>query len=293
MEFKKIDLDDISIIKPYLLNQTYQSCDYTLGVLFMWNDYFKYHYCIIDETLVIYFIDKNKLQFLYPIGKNVNKALDFIKEYCEENNLDLRFGCVEEKATIALKDYFNSSKIDVMYEEDLSDYVYDYDRLSTLIGKKQSKHRNHVNKFRSLYENRKVVRITNENVHRVLEFLKQYPLPRFEDEMANYEIKMISRLLLNLDLIDQVGYFVEVNDKIVAFSTGEVIGDTLYVHVEKALKEYEGSFAYMNQIYARQFKNFGLKFINREEDLGDLGLRKAKTSYHPEKMIKKSSVIIS
>ena len=158
MEFKKIDLDDISIIKPYLLNQTYQSCDYTLGVLFMWNDYFKYHYCIIDETLVIYFIDKNKLQFLYPIGKNVNKALDSIKEYCEENNLDLRFGCVEEKATIALKDYFNSSKIDVMYEEDLSDYVYDYDRLSNLIGKKQSKHRNHVNKFRSLYENRKVER---------------------------------------------------------------------------------------------------------------------------------------
>ena len=110
--------------------------------------------------------------------------------------------------------------------------------------------------------------------------------------MSNHELKMISHLLDNMEQLNQEGVYIEVDNKIVAFAIGEVIKDTLYVHVEKALKEYDGAFAFINQMFARYMKNYDVKFINREEDLGNEGLRKAKESYHPEFMIEKYSVII-
>lgn len=292
MELKRVELSNIDIIKPYLDSQDYRACDYTSAVLYIWSEYFKYSYAIEDETFINSYIEDGKLYFNFPLGKNVEKALDAIDLYCKENEIELRFGCVPKEALSKIENHFSSRKIVTIYNRDYSDYIYDYLRLATLIGKKQSKHRNHVNKFRNTYPSYKICKIEKDKIVDLKEFLKLYPLPRLNDDMSNHELKMISHLLDNMEQLNQEGVYIEVDNKIVAFAIGEVIKDTLYVHVEKALKEYDGAFAFINQMFARSMKNYDVKFINREEDLGNEGLRKAKESYHPEFMIEKYSVII-
>lgn len=292
MELKQIELSDIEIIKPYLDSQVYRACDYTSAVLYIWSEYFKYSYAIIDETFINSYVEDGKIYFNFPLGKNIEKALNEIDFYCKEKGIELRFGCVPNEAVTKLENHFSSRNIDTIYNRDYSDYIYDYLRLATLMGKKQSKHRNHVNKFRNTYPSYKIFNIGKDNIQDLKEFLKLYPSPRFDDEMANHELKMINHLLDNLEYLNQEGAYVEVDGKIVAFAIGEVVKDTLYVHVEKALREYDGAFAFINQMYARFMKHHDIKYINREEDLGNEGLRKAKESYHPEFMIEKYSVII-
>ena len=80
--------------------------------------------------------------------------------------------------------------------------------------------------------------------------------------------------------------------KIVAFSVGEIVGDTLFVHIEKALKEYEGSYQVMVREFAVHEATDEVTYINREEDIGDLGLRTSKLSYHPVRLLAKYFVTV-
>jgi hypothetical protein len=83
-----------------------------------------------------------------------------------------------------------------------------------------------------------------------------------------------------------------VDGKIVGMSIGECLNDTLFIHIEKCLREYEGSYPMLVRSFAREYVTDNIKYINREEDDGDIGLRTSKQSYHPVALLKKYTVRI-
>ena len=81
---------------------------------------------------------------------------------------------------------------------------------------------------------------------------------------------------------------------IVAISIGEVVKDTLYCHIEKANRNYQGAYQMIVKEFSDDMRNtYGIDYINREEDVGDEGLRTSKLSYHPYRLLDKSCVLIS
>ena len=116
---------------------------------------------------------------------------------------------------------------------------------------------------------------------RLKAFLKEY---ENENELSGWaadEQPRVYSLLDNMEYLNQFGIYLTANGKIVSLSIGETIGETLFVHVEKGLKEYDGVYPTTAQEFAKKFAGENVKYINREEDCGDMGLRVSKTQYHP------------
>lgn len=113
--------------------------------------------------------------------------------------------------------------------------------------------------------------------------------------LFTYEESKVVQVLHEYEKLKFEGGALRVSGQIVAFSIGEVIGDTLIVHIEKARKEVAGVYEAINQFYSAQMveKHPEVKYINREDDAGDAGLREAKLSYNPETILKKYNIALN
>lgn len=294
LTFKKIDvndLDDLENIKKYIKLQPFRSCDYTVFGIFLWADFYDYSYCIYEDTFFLKGISENNLcDFAVPIGSlQTETAIEYIKEYCRQNNIIPRFYFVPERALC----YFGNAKITPI--EGWSDYVYAAEDLKTLKGHRFNKKRNRLNKFlRQCDEGCRGCRyepITEANIGKAKEFFEVY-LSEYkkDDEHFTAESNLIHKALDMFFQLDQTGGLLFAGDKAIAMTIGETIGDTLYVHTEKALREYDGAYEAINYFYANENATNEIKYINREEDMGDEGLRTAKMSYNPVMMIHKYEV---
>ncbi|MBQ0099379.1 MAG: GNAT family N-acetyltransferase, partial [Firmicutes bacterium] len=289
LKFEKLD-KDYNILKDYFEKSNIQFCDLSVGVRFIWRDDFKVEYAIYNDTLII----KESCRdydnaFYYPCGKDEEGAIFEIEKYVKENNLDLKFCCIDNFHASYLSGKYYMTEIS--NDRDWSDYIYDAESFKSFSGKKYSGQRNHINKFKKLYPNATVKIIENADIEKIKEFLTQ-----FESEnnltawSAISEDKRIREYLDNCFILNQSGLAVYENNKCIGISLGEVVKDTLIVHVEKALKEYEGVYSFLANEYAKAFANDKVKFINREEDCGDQGLRISKLQYHPIEVKEKNIV---
>ena len=148
-----------------------------------------------------------------------------------------------------------------------------------------------MNKFKKLYPDYKVKIIEERDFVRIKEFLDEFNAKtEFLRWSEAVEQKLVFNLVENMFKLNQVGAMLIVDGKVVAFSIGEKIKDTLIVHVEKALTRYEGVYPTMAQEFAKLFATSEIKFINREEDCGDNGLRISKLQYHPIEVKEKNIV---
>ncbi len=291
LKFKTFTEKDLKLIQGYTEKSPYLVCDLSAGVLFMWNDIFNLSFAEFDSTLILKCCFKNKLTaFFLPIGKNVDGALRQIEDYAVENALSLNFMCVEEENLSLLKARYGE-QISYEYDRDFSDYLYDYEKLETLVGKKFSGQRNHINAFNKTYPNAKFKPLLKKDTERVKEFLKEYKKEHTGGgKIERNEFKNTLKLVDNLSLLKTVGGYMEVDKKMVSFTIGEYAGKTLVIHIEKALKNYRGIYPATFNSFLKQRKKDGIVYINREDDSGDLGLRTSKTQYQPERLIHKNFV---
>ncbi|MDF2609744.1 MAG: hypothetical protein K0R92_1218 [Lachnospiraceae bacterium] len=294
LEFKPITLDSADNIIKYLGYKESRTCDSTIGSLFMWRDYYKSEYAIYNDMLYMKVIfAENENRFIVPIGEHTMKSsMPVLEEYANENNLSLSFVAVPEEALNKLKDYYQN-QLEYVSDRDMSDYLYLAEDLSELKGRRYSGQRNHINKFKKLYPDYKYVKMDSENITRVMDFYEEYSKNMVKTmETAIEENERTLEILPFLDKFYMSGGFIEVDGKIIAISAGEIIKDTLYVHIEKALKEYPGSYQMIMNEFAKHNVFEQVVYINREDDAGDLGLRTSKLSYHPCKIMDKYTVII-
>ena len=238
--------------------------------------------------------DTDTPAFSLPVGKlPLKESLEKIRSYCRNHNIPAVLSAVPEYALEELEEAGISS---INPLDDWGDYLYDAEKLSTLSGKKMSKKRNHVNKFDSLYPQSRLVTLDASNVDRAIDFMATVDAEGDDVPMAVEERRMTRHLL---DLIKEgdirlEGAILMVGDEVAAFTIGDVKNDTLFVHVEKAARGFEGSYEKINKEFAALMMNRHpeILYINREDDSGDEGLRRAKQSYHPVEILKKYNIAL-
>lgn len=290
LEFKKLGKDVLEI-KRYIDNAEISFCDISIGMKYMWRNEYVVDYAIYNDTLVMKERGPDYTDvFYFPFGKDVDGTLLKIEEYCKSNNLPLIFGCVDNSHSAFLTRRYK--KVAVENERDWSDYIYEAEKFKTYAGKKLSGQRNHVNKFKKLYPNYLFERFTPELIPEVKDFLQEYASSKVLSSGAKDEYEKISDYLDNMFALEQVGGLIRVDGKIVAISVGEVVGETLIVHIEKALISYHGSYPMMASEFAKAFAVDGVRLINREEDCGEQGLRTSKLQYQPLEIKDKNMVFV-
>lgn len=281
----------MDIIRPYIKQYGGIFNDLTLGTRFMWGDEFGIEYAIIGDTLIMRETYSEHSSFYYPMGKDVESALAAIEEIAFNAGTGvLAFGCLNEEQTADILRRFPYAE--VTNYRDWYDYIYPAEQFKSYAGKKLSGQRNHVNKFKKLYPDYKVNFISEKDIPEIKKFLKEYESENELSGWAAEEQPRVYALLDNMEYLEQFGIYITVNGKIVSASIGEIQGETLFVHVEKALKEYEGAYPMTAQEFAKAFACDRVKFINREEDCGDIGLRVSKTQYHPSEIKPKNYVTV-
>lgn len=297
LDFKPVTHADMDKIYPFLLMDKGRTTDYSYAGLLMWVDYFKYSYAIVNDTLFIKGTVENDTDtpaFSLPIGKMpLSESLTLIKQYCAEHNIKPELSAVPE---YAVKEFIDLGYTDVQPLDDWGDYLYEATPLATLSGKKMGKKRNHVNKFDSLYPNARIEPLTKENVDKAIEFMDVVDSEGDATPMAIEERRMTRQLLDYVKEGDIIleGAVLSVDGEVAAFTIGDMKHDTLFVHVEKASRKFDGSYEKINKEFANMMcqKYPEIRYINREDDSGDEGLRRAKQSYHPVDILKKYNICL-
>ena len=176
---------------------------------------------------------------------------------------------------------------------DWSDYLYDAQSMMTFAGKKLHGQKNHVNRFRRLYPDWVFEEITDENLPEVKAYFEDHAV-RFhkEEETAVFEERCVREFLDHYWEYHPLGGVLKANGQVVGFSAGEIVADTLIIHVEKADTAFSGAYQMLVNEFAKHFATENVKFINREEDTGDPGIRQSKESYHPIALLEKYVVTI-
>ena len=289
LKFKKLELSDISRIKHYFPHSVNRTCDNTVGGAFMWRDYFSVEYAEYNETImfktrVVY--SDNITAFTVPLGKDVMGGIEQIVEYCNATGMRVSFCTVTGDEIDMLETVFPDFQI---YKEvNWSDYVYNVEDLRNLKGRKYNGQRNHINYF--LRENTDISfeEITPENLDSVKAFYAELSKNlKDEDALSLEEHNKTIEVLENFETYGLYGGLLKANGGVVAFSVGENINNVLYVHIEKADMRIRGAYQVINRELIRQFATDEIEYVNREEDVGDEGLRYSKKSYHPCEMIDK------
>lgn len=293
MIFKDITIDKIDEIHKFLNKSKSVSCDYTIGGIYMWIDYFKYQYCIINDTLFIKGVaqdDMSKAAFSLPLGTMpVCHGVELVKRFCAGNNLQPEFSAIPEER---IEEFRKLNPRSVIELSEWSDYIYSAESLATLKGNKYSKKRNHVNRFAAQYPEAVYSAISNDNIESVYECFERICETDAESPMALFEREQVWKILRNLIKFPFETGCLSVDGKVVAFTIGEILNNVLHIHIEKSLHEYSGVTETLNKMFAEDMTGkYGVEYINRQDDAGDDGLRKAKMSYHPVKLLKKYNVI--
>ena len=284
--FKKLELEDIPKILPFLDSFSSHLSDFTIGGLFMWRDYFNIEYLIKDESL-FFKLDllERKNMFTFPIGIDFRKNIEFLKKYSTLNNLPLIFSIISDKELSILKE--NYEIVDIKNERAWEDYFYLSEDLIELKGRKFNTQRNHINKFIRTYPEYQFVEINKDNINLAIDFLINFYKEYEKTSSISIEEKNITfELFDNYFKYNMLGGMLKVDDKIIGISVGEIINDTLFIHTEKADRNYLGVYQMLNNEFAKHYGE-NTTYINREEDVGDEGLRRAKLMYNPVELLKK------
>ena len=298
MIFKDIDMDAREELNPYFDLVDYEACEYCFNTLFMWQHLYKTGYYIGDGFAVIVAEYEGDTFSILPLAKKEDMlgVIKFIVEYFEKENKNIYFrGITKEVVEVLKVDY--PGKFEYIEERDLFDYIYDGESMRTLAGRKNVKKRNHINYFLKEYADRFEYRQLDENdFDDCLEVMNEWTSNKEEnnavDEDMAEELIGIKKLFANYSVLkDRLkigGIFID--NKLQAFTMGEYLNpDMALIHIEKANPNIRGLYPYINQQFlVHEFSD--VEFVNREEDLGIEGLRKAKLSYHPVRFVEKYTV---
>ncbi|WP_234123463.1 DUF2156 domain-containing protein [Clostridium hydrogenum] len=294
LEFKNITIEDKSIFDMYLKGYDFRTSEYSFTSLLIWRKGCDIQYCIYENALIIKKKDfKGKYHFMQPIGynkENLRKIVEKLKEYKEENNMDYLFKDVENSFLDDIKNIYGE-KFDVENDIDNFDYIYQSEKLISLSGKKLHGKKNHYNNFIKNY-NYNVKDFSEPNVVKecIAAAEKWYDENYNGDSYLTYELEGIKEILSYFDTLNLKGLAVYIDNELAAFTIGEIVNNNMaIVHIEKGRKDVNGIYVFINKTFVERYFS-GIEYINREQDLGIEGLRKAKMSYQPIKLEEKYCV---
>ncbi len=288
IEFKSLTLSDREWVTHRLLEDDRQACEYSFANNFLWSDIYGVTMAKEQGCLIFQFQDEAQSRYTIPIGAGDRKgALDTLIAHAKEQGQQLALGTLMQTDLDWLEQHYKG-QYTVETDRDDYDYVYSVEKLSTLSGRKLHGKRNHIARFKDgnnwLYRD-----MMPEDAGECLRFLdlwKEAESENWNDEMEN-ELHINRKALRSLaDLVLDGGMLYK-GGRLVGFCIGEPLNSNTYVvHIEKALASVQGAYPMINQQFVlHNCQDY--EFVNREEDTGDEGLRKAKLSYQPAHLVEK------
>ena len=288
--FKDIELKDRDFIIEKTMKSNRRNCDLSFSNLCSWRFLYDTQYAIVDGFLVFKFWANGELAYMMPVGKGDLKKMivKLIKDSDKEKQAFRMLGVCEGMQT-DLEEIL-PNKFAFMNSRDYADYLYLKTDLAELTGKKYQSKRNHINRFKKEYPNYEYAEITPDNIDECLileeKWCKANDCDQYEG--TGNERRALTYALKNFEAIGLYGGLLRVDGEIVAFTFGMPINhDTFGTHVEKADTSINGAYAVINNEFAKHIPEQYI-YINREEDLGVPGLRRAKESYKPTILLEKS-----
>lgn len=287
LAFKPVTIQDKSRLEAYLRRTDSYFCDFCFTDIFLWKDFYETFYCIEDDTLFLFYksFQDKKPCYVMPSGfSKLEKAISMIKEDAKERQIQPIITCLtSEQAKEIEKAYPNVFIVEEL--RDSADYLYNSTDLINLKGNKYHKKKNLINRFKKTFDNDwRYENMTSKHIDEIWSFYEVWFQKNGEVEESSFlngEKHAIRIALNHFNELDLQGGLLRLKEQIIAFSIGSKSTEDMFIIlIEKADSNVTGAYQMINQQFARA-NCYNVKWINREEDLGITGLRKAKLSYHP------------
>lgn len=292
--FKPVTIEDKEIFDFYLKQKYYEGSEYTFTNFYIWRNILSIEWALVDELLYVKAtdLDKEKPYILPPLGinneENMEKSLLKVKDYFLKAGFPFTIRAITQEIKELMESLFSGQLI-FTEERELFDYVYLVDDLVNLKGRRYHRKRNHIKNFKKLYSNYQLLPLTEDLITACIENLKEWCEKRDckKDPSLLCEQEAIIEALEKFSQLDYIGAVMLVDDKIEGFTLGEKLNkDTVVIHAEKGNVDLKGIYPTINQEFLKMYWS-EMTYVNREEDLGREGLRKAKMSYYPFKLVVK------
>lgn len=289
LDFKEVTLEAKSMVDSYFESSGQMGCEYTFANLFIWRKLNRVRITEYKGFLLTKYTFKGKCFYAIPTGKgDLKAAVEALYEDSKSCGSDFKlYGLSNE--SVALLNEVMPDTFDFKKSRDWYDYIYEAGDLINLTGKKYSPKRNHINKFESIngpdcYED-----LTEANIEECMDAYRKWAAGQ-EGTDLSHEYEALTEALTNFVPLGLKGGLIrsKLTGHVCAFTAGSAINkDVFVIHIEKGLHECPGVYAVINRDFAKHNLS-DYKYINREEDMGLPGLRKAKLSYHPAILLEKS-----
>ena len=287
LEFKKIDVNSIQEMLPFYAMRHNMTCDSVFLESYVWKDYYNVRYAIWENKALLWLMENEGRCFsAMPLCReeDLPGAFAAIEQYFNE---ELGYPLVINLADEYAVKYLNLPEDKYLVEEqvDSRDYLYNGDAMRSLAGKKLHKKKNRVNAFKREYEGRyEYRRLCCSDSHDVWVFLDRWRQQKGEEveEHLDYEVKGIHDILKNCSEFSIHMGGVYIDGQMEAFTIGSYnpVENMAVIHIEKANPEINGLYQFINQQFLlEEFPE--VEWVNREDDMGLEGLRKAKMTYYP------------
>lgn len=297
LEFEPFSLTALQNALPYIKNNHSLCSDLSAGYLYMWHDGADIQFCVWNDTFIVRQIIGEQPAFSYPIGTDPDGMIYKLIEYTHSKCLPLRFFAVDDDTLVKIRADRRLQPAMWAYERKWSDYIYSFEDVMAFRGRKYSGQRNHINKFRKLYGEPEIRLLTPDDRSNIDIMLNEYEAEHPDSyALEQLEFKQTKKLF---DIYHTLGLYAAglfIEGKLAALSIGEMVRDSLIIHVEKALKRYEGIYPAMFSGFVRLISEclgHPLQYVNREDDSGNPGLRTSKIQYHPVRMAHKHLVHVN
>lgn len=284
LEFHPITLSDKARAEKILFDTDNMGCEYCFGTLFIWKDVYKTQIAFHGNMLVAKYYMQDAVNYCCPTGDgDFAEMIELVIEDAHREGVKpVIAGCsLAEKQKL---DELFPGKFTFTADDSKFDYIYKSSDLATLSGRKYHGKRNHISAFIKNNPDWSFEEINPANIGQCASMNERWlMLNEYKDEEAiSAEHNALNVALAHFDELGFYGGLIRVEHEVVAFSFGEKLKDGIFcTHFEKAYSTIQGAYPIINREMAIRLCD-EYELINREEDTGAPGLRKAKSSYYPE-----------
>lgn len=290
IDFKPVTPERREELLPYLQTVGDRGCGFSFSNLCMWGSQ---KAAVVADRLVLFTRWDGKCEYPFPVGPgDLKTAVDAILEDARQRDIPCRLTDLVGREGQALEALY-PGMFRFHWNRDSFDYVYDIQDLAELKGKKLQKKRNHLRRFLDAHPNYTVEVLRGENIEKARAFAEGWYAQRLkEDPYGDFEMerRALERGLRYREDLKMEGLLLLDGSRILGFTMGSALSETVFdIHFEKADPEAEGAYAAINWAFARYLRDKypDLRFLDREDDMGLEGLRRAKLSYHPHHLVEK------
>ena len=290
IEFKKLCAEDLPRFQNHLSLCNRRGCEYSFANLCMWG---RQRAAFVGDFLVLFSQFDRRSVYPFPLGHgDIKPVLDAIIHDARKRGLPCYLSSMTQEDCTLLEQLY-PGQFRFHTDRDNYDYVYRIEDLATLKGKRYQSKRNFANRFWSNHPDAKLLPMDEHTQPLAQQMVEQWFLAKESaDPLADFHLEKLAleRAFQRREALGLEGLVLVEDGKCIAMTMGSPLSDNTFdVHFEKALDGYDGAYAAINQGVARYLlgKHPNVEYLNREDDLGIEGLRKAKLSYHPDHLVEK------